>query len=76
MLMAMEVEERAARAMAGTPMVSPDLGVGAALWEATAGEWTLIQCICVEGYEAGAPPSERPMYEGQILQKLCQPISH
>ncbi len=68
-------EERQAEVVAEfTSFPQGDLGVGAALWEATDGEWKMIKCISIEGYEPGDPPTERALYEGQIVQKLCQPV--
>jgi hypothetical protein len=66
--------ERLAKKSPKTAKHSAELGVGVALWESAAGEWVLLKCGCADGYHAGPPPAEPGTYEGQILQKLCEPI--
>jgi hypothetical protein len=59
-----------------TRAAAPDHGMGSALWKSVAGEWVLLKCGCVEGYEAGSPPVDRGKYEGEIVRKLCEPAIH
>ncbi len=70
-----ELDEDVANASVGTTKPLADLGVGAALWEASAGSWSMIDCGCIDGYEPGPAPTEPVKYDGQILKKLCQPVA-
>jgi hypothetical protein len=67
--------ERQFATLAKTTRGPRGLTSGAALWESVAGEWVLLECGCVAGYEAGPPPAEPGTYEGQIIRKLCEPVS-